>query len=119
MVLIRRVWGIRHQIAALTGVFAILFQSVVFAWHHHTVPFHPRGAAAITILATPTSPVVPNADEHDCQICFALNHNGTVPVEFFAPSPPEQASLHQTRPARLDAPLAPYFFFQSRAPPTA
>lgn len=109
----------QRRAGALAGVLAILFQAVLFAWHHHAPPFHPRAASTVTILATPTSPVVPAVDEHDCQICFTLSHNGTVPVEFFAPSPPEQAPSHQTRLARLDAPLGPYFSFQSRAPPMA
>ena len=73
----------------------------------------------VIILATPTSPALPAADDHDCQICFALGHHGAVPVEFFAPSPPDQARLHQLRLMAVDAPLAPYFSFQSRAPPVA
>jgi hypothetical protein len=62
---------------------------------------------------------MPAADDHDCQICFTLGRHGAIPVESFSPSPPELMPLHQPRLAAAAAPLAPYFFFQSRAPPVA
>ena len=87
MLLIGRARGIWHQIAALTGALAILAQVVLFAWHHHASSFHLQAASAAT-LATPTSPDMPAADDHGCQICFTLSHHGAVPVDFFAPKPP-------------------------------
>jgi hypothetical protein len=119
MVLIGRARGIWRRIAALTGALAILFQAILFAWHHHAFPFHPQAASAVAILERPSPPAMPAADHHDCSICFTLSHHGAVPVDFFAPSPPVLAPLHQIRLATLDAPLSPYFFFQSRAPPQA
>jgi|SRR5690242_7271881 hypothetical protein len=119
MVLIGRARVIWRQIAALTGALAILLQAILFAWHHHAFAFHPQAASAVALLATPTPPATPAADDRDCQICFTLCHHGAVPVDFFAPSAPVLPSLHQIRPATLDAPLAPYFAFQSRAPPAA
>jgi hypothetical protein len=119
MVLTGRAWVIWRRIAALTGVLAILTQAILFAWHHHSFPLHPQAGWSVTILAMPTPPAVPAADDHDCQICFTLSHHGAVPINFFAPSPPVLAPLQQIRLATLDAPLAPYFFFQSRAPPVA
>ena len=119
MVLIGRARVIWRQIAALTGALAILAQAMLFAWHHHAFAFHPQAASAVVIRVTPIPPAMPAADDRDCQICFTLCHHGAVPVDFFAPSPPVLAPLHQIRLATLDAPLAPYFFFQSRAPPVA
>jgi hypothetical protein len=119
MALISRARGGGHRVAALTAAFAILVQAVLFGWHHHAIPLRPQAALAVAILAAPTSPVMPAEDDHDCQICFTLGHHGAVPVGFFAPSPPDHAPLHQPRLAALGAPLAPYFFFQSRAPPVA
>lgn len=118
MVLIGRARGIGRRVAALTGAFAILVQAVLFGWHHHEIPFRQHAAFGL-ILATPTSPAMPAADHHDCQICFALGHHGAVPVDFFAPSLPEPMPPHHTRLAAVDAPLARYFFFHSRAPPRA
>jgi len=119
MVLIGRARGIGHRVALLTGAFAILVQAVLFGWHHHASPFRPQPALGVTILAAPASPAMPAADDHDCQICFTLGHHGAIPVALFSPSTPELVPLHQPRLAGLDAPLAPYFFFQSRAPPVA
>src|ERR1700745_448375 len=113
MVLIGRARG-----AAPTGAFAILVQAVLFGWHHHSIPFWPPPSGVI-ILAPRPSPSMPAADDHDCQICFALGHHGAVPVDFFAPSPPDQARLHQPRLTAVAAPLARYFFCPSRAPPGA
>lgn len=119
MVLIARSRARWRRIAALTGAFAVLVQAVLFGWHHHPIPFRQYAAFGVTILATPISPATPAADDHDCQICFTLGHHGVVPVDFFAPRLPELVPLHHTRLAAVDAPLAPYFFFQSRAPPPA
>jgi hypothetical protein len=119
MVLIGRAQEVGRRAAALTGAFAILVQAVLFGWHHHAILFRQHVALGVIILAPPSSPAMPAADEHDCQICFALGHHGAVPVNFFAPSPPDQAGLHQPRLSSVDAPIAPYFSFQSRAPPVA
>jgi len=120
MVLIGRARGIWRQIAALTGVAAILVQAILFAWHHHAFPFHPHAASAATILAAPISPAMPAADDHGCQICFTLSHHGAVPVDFFWAKPPEERPLHQIRVAvAADPLLPPYLLFRSRAPPVA
>ena len=119
MVLIGRARVIWRQIAALTGALAILVQAILFAWHHHASPLLPQAARAVTILATPTSPAMPAANDHDCQICYTLSHHGAVPVDFFAPSLPVLSPRYHIRIATRDAALARYFFFQSRAPPVA
>src|SRR5580704_6115345 len=105
MVLIGRARDIGRRVAALTGAFAILVQAVLFGWHHHAIPFRQHASFGVTLLATPTSPAMPAADDHDCQICLTLSHHGAVPVDFFAPSLPQLAPLHQPRLAALDAPL--------------
>jgi hypothetical protein len=119
----RLIGGIRgtwRRGAALAGAFAILVQAILFGWHHHAFPFPPPVASAVTVVPTSPVPAAPAAEDHDCQICFTLSHHhGAVPVDFFAPSEPEPAPLHLSGRAVLDAPLAPYFFFQSRAPPVA
>jgi hypothetical protein len=119
MALISRARGGGRGAAALTAAFAILVQAVLFGWHHHAIALRPQADLAVAILAAPTSPAMPAGDDHDCQICFTLGHHGAVPVALFAPSPPNHAPLHQHRLAALDAPLEPYFFFRSRAPPMA
>ena len=66
----------RRRAYALVGTFAILFQAVLFAWHHHPASFHVRSAGPAATLAAPTSPVMPALADHDCEICFALSHHG-------------------------------------------
>src|SRR5690242_1220867 len=120
MVLIGRARGRWRRVAALTGAFAILVQAVLFGWHHHAIPFGRQHAASgVIILAAPISPGMAGADDHDCQICFALSHQGAVPVDFFAPSPPEQTPPPRTRLPAVGLLAARYFLFQSRAPPVA
>ena len=109
-----------RRAGALAGIFAILFQAVLFAWHHHEVSFHVRSAPAVTILeAAPASPSAPGLADHDCEICFALSHHGAVPVDFCPAQQPENAPPPQTRIAAVEVPLTPYSLFRSRAPPAA
>jgi hypothetical protein len=108
-----------RRAGALVGTFAILLQAVLFAWHHHPASFYVRSAGAAPTLAAPTPPVMPAVADHDCEICFALSHHGTVPVDLFAANPPEHALLRRSRLAAVDASSAPYVLFRSRAPPLA
>jgi len=116
---IGRAWRTPRQAAALVGILATLFQAVLFAWHHHPLPFYARATTAVTTLAAPTVPVTPASADHDCEICFAISHHGTVPVDIYAAKPPENAPLPQTQMATVEAPLTPYSLFRSRAPPAA
>jgi len=116
---IGRAWRGPRRAAALAGILAILFQAILFAWHHHPPPFRARAVAAASTLTAPTAPIMPAVSDDDCPICFTLSHHGAVPVEFFAAKPPEEALLRQARIAAVDAPLAPYLLFRSRAPPPA
>src|SRR5438105_12091888 len=109
----------RRRAYALVGTFAILFQAVLFAWHHHPAAFHARSAGAAATLAAPTTPVMPALADHDCEICFALSHHGAVPVDLFLANRPLHAPLPQSRLAAVDTSPAPYILFRSRAPPLA
>ena len=109
----------RRRAYALVGTFAILFQAVLFAWHHHPAAFHARSAGAAATLAAPTSPVMPALADQDCEICFALSHHGAVPVDLFVANRPLHAPLPRSRLAAVDTPPAPYILFRSRAPPLA
>lgn len=109
----------RRRAHALVGIFAILFQAVLSAWHHHPASFHVRLAGAAATLAAPTSPVMPAFADHDCEICFALSHHGAVPVDLFLANRPLHAPLPRSRLVAVDTSPAPYILFRSRAPPLA
>jgi hypothetical protein len=103
---------------AVLGVIAILFQAMLFAWHHHALPYSSHSAPWIAALAG-GGPEMPTAADHDCEICFALAHHGAVPVDLFPAALPQQTSLQQIRAATVVISVAAYLLFQSRAPPRA
>jgi len=106
--------------AALLGVFAILLQAVLFAWHNHPLPLSSPGAPAILASAPATGPEAPGRAHTDCQICFALAHHSALsPVDFTAVSPARHLLLRLAAIEAALAPAASYLLFRSRAPPPA
>jgi hypothetical protein len=74
--------GQRSKQAALLGVFAILFQAILFGWHHHDLAFAARGAPLT--LSAPASTGLPADDADECEICIVLHHQATAPLGFIA-----------------------------------
>src|SRR5690349_1785625 len=97
----RRARQRRRQAGALVGILAILFQALLFGWHHHPASFHAWSSGAVTTLAAPAPPLIPVLADHDCEICFAVSHHGAVPVDFCAAQQPENALPPQTRIAAV------------------
>ena len=116
---IGRARRVARRAVALAGIFAILLQAVLLAGHHHALPHHSPAAQTATSLSAPRSPAGPLSEDQDCQICFTLGHHGVAPIDFFATTPPKRVSLHYTNIGTVDAPLAPFLLFRSRAPPLA
>jgi hypothetical protein len=106
-----------RRTTALIGSFAVLFQALVFAWHHHDLPFAVRDSHVASVAANSSG--TPASNDRDCPICFALAHHGAVPVDLFAVARPEGQVLQQIPPVTIGAPVAPYLLFRSRAPPRA
>jgi hypothetical protein len=104
-----------RRTTALLGSFAVLFQALVFAWHHHDLPFAARGSHVVVVAANGSE--APASIDRDCPICSAIAHHGAVPVDLFAVARPERRALQQVPPVTIGAPLAPYLLFRSRAPP--
>jgi len=104
-----------RRFTALVAVFAVIFQALLFAWHHHELPFAPRGAPVVVAAATGSA--APTLADRDCPICSAVAHHGAVPVELFATLLPE-GSVQRRRPPPAPADSrTPYLLFRSRAPP--
>jgi hypothetical protein len=105
------------RLAARLGLFAILFQAILFGWHHHDLIFGSQSQRAV--LHDSTAPTHPVNDEDGCEICQVLHHqtaassNGIV-----APLPGLTAS-----PCAADGPVfvvrALALAFRARAPPLA
>ena len=103
-----------HRVALL-GIAAILFQALLFGWHHHPVVLASQGAQPVAHAATGTPPS-PAADD-DCDICQTLHNLSGSPVAFATLAPP-LATAPPLDP--LEHPLAGWDFplaFQARAPP--
>jgi hypothetical protein len=105
--------------AVLLGVFAILLQAVLFAWHHHPLPLSSRGAPAVLAAGPSAGHPTPVLTDDDCQICFALNHHSAVPIGFVGAQAPRPVPLHPQTIDTVWAALPFYVLFRSRAPPRA
>lgn len=103
---------------AWLGLFAILFQAILFGWHHHPLPLSSRGTSVVVSSAQQGNGD-PDADFDHCQICFALTHHNAAPVD----SVPATPIGHLVTPLAIARPIvaarSPYLLFHSRAPPPA
>jgi len=105
-----------RRFTALVAVFAVIFQALVFAWHHHELPFASRGAPVVVAAAAGWA--APAFADRDCPICSAVAH-GAVPVELFATLLPEGSVQRRLPPPAPTDLRTPYLLFRSRAPPRA
>src|SRR5580700_2487642 len=111
--------GRARRRSALLGVFAVLFQAILFGWHHHELGPASRGSQPDVTVSNATSPLSPASAEDECDICMALHHLSASPVEFvFLPMPVAAASTLPL-PILLQATRASGHGFRARAPPRA
>jgi len=75
----------RRNLAARLGLFAALFQAILFGWHHHDLVFPQHLPAAV--VENPAASPQPADDEDGCEICQVL-HNQAVASVDFAVAPP-------------------------------
>lgn len=78
--------------AALLGVFAILFQALLFGWHHHDLAFAARGAPLALSAPASGGAGSPADDADECEICSVIHHQAAAPLAFMALSPPPVAA---------------------------
>jgi hypothetical protein len=109
-----RLAGTTSPLGTGLGLFAVLFQAILFGWHHHELP--PRGSQATAVVENPTAPQQP-ADEDGCEICQVLHHLTAAPADPPLALPPVPAG----RMSRADASAVPTrplaLAFHARAPP--
>src|SRR5262249_58620196 len=70
--------------AAAIGILGILFQAILFGWHHHPLAFSARG---VTVAVSAANSQFPAAADDDCEICAALAHHHAAPA-IVGPSAP-------------------------------
>jgi hypothetical protein len=109
----------RSRRVALLGIFAILFQALLFGWHHHDLAFAARGAPPT--LSSPASGNIdtPATDADECEICIALHHQAAAPLAFMVPPVPADPASVVYLPDLALPGRGSERVFQARAPPRA
>ena len=101
--------------SALVATFAILFQAILFGWHHHEPVLAGHLPTAVFESNDASAQVLD--DEDGCEICQVLHHLFAAPIDVSAPSPPRAtvADRHVSEPA--PAARSSILGFCARAPP--
>jgi hypothetical protein len=107
--------GVARWSAARFGLFAVLFQAILFGWHHHDLVF--AGQQTAPAAGNPNAPPLPVDDEDCCEICQVLHHLTAAPADLAAgPAPLAIAATIITGDTAFCA-HAPALAFHARAPP--
>jgi hypothetical protein len=104
-----------HSLATRLGVFAVLFQAILFGWHHHDLDF--AGRLPVPVAENPAAAPQIADDEDGCEICQVLHHLTAATVEFAAAPPPLALCIAQIAGNADRIPLTPALAFRARAPP--
>jgi len=104
-----------QQLAGALGLFAILFQAILFGWHCHDLAL--AGHLPAPIVTSPTAPPQAVDDEDGCEICQILHHLTAAPADTARALPPFSSvplpeAGDEAFPAR-----PPTLGFAARAPP--
>jgi len=108
----------RRRRVALIGVAAILFQALLFGWHHHGLHLAARGGPAASVYdGLRQMPAA--AGEDSCEICAVLHHQNASPLAFAMPPTPSAIASAIELPAADFPDRADTRWFHARAPPRA
>jgi hypothetical protein len=106
-----------RRMTAILAVLATLFQAMLVAWHHHSLPLSSRTVSPIAVAAA-IGLRLPAAIDHDCEICFVVgHHHEAVPIDPLGTTASESALLRDSRIEAVVTFITAYFLFRSRAPP--
>jgi len=103
---------------ALLGCLAILFQAILFGWHHHELELASHGTTPAA-HGEGSAPLSPATAEDDCDVCQALHHLRTAPGEVVSLSLPGGATAALALPELVRQGPGFPSAFQARAPPRA
>jgi hypothetical protein len=103
--------------AARLGLFAVLFQAILFGWHHHDLDLADRLPAPVIEKPAAAPQVADDAD--GCEICQVLHHLTAAPIDITAARPPLAAVAGHFIGDDAFAAHAPTLAFHARAPPLA
>jgi hypothetical protein len=102
---------------ALLGVATMLFQAILFGWHHHELTVAAQRQP--TAVHNAVRPLAPVPVEDLCEICIALHHQSAAPLAFVAPATPASIESAIKPPAAVFPKRAGKSGFRARAPPLA
>jgi hypothetical protein len=103
---------------ALLGCLAILYQAILFGWHHHELALASYGTQPAA-HGEGSAPLSPATAEDDCDVCQALHHLRTAPGEVASLPPPTGAASALALPELVLQGRDSQRAFQARAPPRA
>jgi len=106
----------RRRVARL-AVFAVLFQAMLFGWHHHPPPAVARNADPVVRLHHVGSPLSPATAEDGCEVCIALHHLSASPLDFAMPPLPPIGTAAPYLPDQALLDRAIDRAFHARGPP--
>ena len=106
----------RRRVARL-AVFAVLFQAMLFGWHHHSLPAMARSGHPILSLHNASLPLSPATAEDSCEICIALHHLSASSLDFAMPLLPPIGAAAAYLPDQAFPDRAIDRAFHARAPP--
>jgi hypothetical protein len=106
-----------QKLAARLGLFAVLFQAILFGWHHHDLIVAGRLPVPIVEKAPVTPQVVD--DEDGCEICQVLHHLTAAPVDVAAAPPPLAVARISVAGKTATVARTRALAFRARAPPLA
>jgi hypothetical protein len=104
-------------LAARLGLFAVLFQAILFGWHHHDLIVSGRLPAPVIEKATAATQAID--DEDGCEICQVLHHLTAAPVDVAGAPSPLALAIAIAVPETAFAAGSPALAFRARAPPFA
>ena len=106
-----------RALAARLGLFAVLFQAILFGWHHHDLIV--AGRLPVPVIENPAASPQIADDEDGCEICQVLHHMTAAPVDI-AGAPPSLAIAAVSASGDITfAVRTPALAFRARAPPLA
>jgi hypothetical protein len=101
---------------ALLGCLAILFQAILFGWHHHELAL-PSHSARLAAYVEASAPLAPATAEDECDICRALHNLRTASGDVAAMPLPAGAASAPALPELVLRVRGSQRAFQARAPP--
>lgn len=107
--------GVARWSAVRLGLFAVLFQAILFGWHHHDLVF--AGRLTAPVVANPTAPPQAVDDEDGCDICQALHHLTAAPPDVAGALPSFAIDGIAIACDTAFSARAPTLAFYARAPP--